>query len=482
MSLRRQVVRGAITLGIGQAGAHALGFVRNVILARLLTQADFGVAATFAMTVALMEMASNMAADKLLVQSKDGEHERLQGVIHLFEASRGVLMGVLLLAAAGPIAHLFGVPEAAWSFRVLALAPVIRGFRHLDVVRAQRGMRFAPMVVMETSTQAVTVAAAWPLAAWLGDYTAMLWLVLLREVMLSAMSHAMAERKYRWGWDRRFASSVLVFGWPLLMNGMLYFAAVQGDRVIVGATYGMEELGLYAAAVYLTLAPVMAVAKMHSSLALPALSQAQDRPSSFVARHRASAWGLGLVAASSAIALILFGEAIMSAIYGERYRGGGFVLAWLGAATAIRMLRAAPSTAAMALGDTKNPMYANAFRLIGVGVALGAALAGAPLWTVAAAGLLGEVIGMAAAVRGLSRRHGVSVWCSLEPALVVIALAASAMAALILDVGPVARGIVLAALLAALFGAAWRRSGLHVMLLRRPAPVARSAEFAGSGS
>ncbi len=422
MSLRKQLIRGAVTLGTAQAAGQVLSFVRNIIIARMLTQADFGVAATFALTVSLLEMSSNLAASKLLIQSKDGDDERLQGVVQLFEAVRGLILGLALFAIAGPVAALFDVPEATWAFRVLALSPVIKGFRHLDIARYQRDMRFGPSAILETGSQVLAVCAAWPLAAWLGDYSAVLYIVLLREGMLTIVSHFMAERRYCLAWDSEHARRVFAFGWPLLLNGVLMYAAVQGDRLIVGATYTMADLGLYSAAATLAATPVMALARFHSSLALPALARAQDEMPSFFRRHRAGVNALALFAAAMAGGCILIGPELMTLSFGEKYAAAGLLLAWIGAGQAIRVVRMGASVAAMSLGDTRNPLVANVARLVGVAGGAACVALGYELWTIAAAAMLGEIVALLASSLRLQIKQNVPQRFLNVPALAVLVI------------------------------------------------------------
>ena len=70
MSLGKRIFQGGVKIGLGQVFSQGCSFLRNVIVARLITPADFGIAATFAMTLSLVEMVSNLAAEKLLVQSR----------------------------------------------------------------------------------------------------------------------------------------------------------------------------------------------------------------------------------------------------------------------------------------------------------------------------------------------------------------------------------------------------------------------------
>jgi O-antigen/teichoic acid export membrane protein len=416
MSVRGSVARGAALLGVGQALGQGLSFIRNVIVARLISPDDFGIAATFAITVSLLEMLSDLAADKLLIQARDGDDERLQATAQLWQVTRGALSAGLIAALAWPMSALFHVPHARWAFYWLALVPLLRGFVHLDLKRLQRRMRFGPQVLTEVGSQALLTAAAWPLAHWSRNYAAVLWLVIVQAAVLALLSHALAERRYRWCFDRAQARRLWGFGWPLLLNGLLMFGIFQGDRLLIGAAYSMLDLGLYSAALTLALAPSMLLGGMVTSLMLPLLSVAQDDPPQFRRRYALCVDTLGLLAGLLAIAFACLGPLLLSGLLGAQYAAGGAYLTLLGLAQSARLLRVGPTLAALALGDSQNSMWSNVWRLSGVVAAALLALRHAALLFVPLAALAGELLALGYSVVRLARRHGLAPRVSVSPA------------------------------------------------------------------
>lgn len=417
MSLRRRVLSGAASLGAGQAVSQGLSFVRNIIVARLLSPEDFGIAATFAITVSLLEMISDLAADKLIIQARDGDDPRLQSTAQLFQFIRGVASGLVIVLLAWPVAALFKVPQATWAFYWLALVPVLRGLVHLDIRRLQREMRFWPAVASETAAQAAATAAAFPLAWWLRDYAAMLWIVVLQAGILALVSHLVARRGYRWTWDRAHAARLLEFGWPLLINGVLMFAILQGDRLIVGSMYSMEELALFSVAATLAFAPTTMLASLSLSVLLPLFSQVQDDRARLTHRYVLSVQFFAAASCLIAALFVLLGPMLIELCFGRKYAGAADVLAVLAIMQAVRLFRVPPTVAAMARGDTRNSMLANIARLGGLLLAWLAALFGAPLTWIAAAGAVGEGFAFAAAIVRLKRRQAERLWPAAAPVL-----------------------------------------------------------------
>ncbi len=425
MSLRGRVLKGAAFLGAGHAVGQGLSLVRNIIVARLIRPEDFGVAATFAITLSLLEVISDLGADKLIIQAKDGDEPALEGTAQLWLFVRGLFTAVLVLLFAWPASTLFKVPQAHSAFCWLALVPLLRGLVHLDMKRLQRIMRFGPQVISEIGAQAVAAAAAWPLARLLGDYTAMLWLVILQSATLALLSHMLAERYYRWARSREHMARLLSFGWPLLVNGLLMFGIFQGDRLVIGTAYSMHELGIYSVAAGLAFAVSRLVGSMVGSLLLPVFSEVQEVRSSLQQRYTMAVQCLALIAGLIGVLLIVPAERLLALVYGSSYLPAARVLCWLAAAESIRLVRVAPTAAALARSDSRNCMYANLWRVLAIPVAVTGVALGCNIEFVAACSLVGEVLAIVASALRLRSRQGLG----LRPLTQAIAIPCAAILA-----------------------------------------------------
>lgn len=400
MTLKKTVIKGTLFLGAGRMIDRGLQFLRNIIVARLVSPEDFGIAALFVMTISFLEMISNLAIDTLLVQSPDGEKPRFQQTSQLMTAVRGLGIAVILFIFAAPVAGIFDIPAATWAFRLLAIVPLIRGLAHQDMARLQRQLNYKPLLMADVVSQLVSVLCAWPLAVWLGNYSAILYLIIIQVITRTIISHITAERSYAWGWEPLHARQIMTFGWPLLINGILLFLIMQGDRFIIGAadnlfsrvTYSKTLLGFYSAAFVLSVSVIDAITSVLSPLMLPLLSGVQDDQIQFQKRYRFCIHILSSVSSVTGIFFILMGGWLVVLVYGNQYTSAGYLLAWLGAAQSLRLLRVAPATIALARGDSLNPTMSNAFRALSFGLAFVFASRGADIVWIAASGLIGELL------------------------------------------------------------------------------------------
>ena len=373
MVSRNKLLKGGAVLGLSQVVGQVCSLGRNIIIARLVSPADFGISAIFVMVVTFLEMVSNLSLDRLLVQAKDGNNVKFQQVAQFLQAFRGCAIFIVLFVLAEFIADLFSIAEAAGAFRVLAFIPLFNGFCHLDPKRMERDLQFWPGASVELVSQVLVFLLAWPVGLWFGDYRAMLALLLVKTIVLMIGTQFVSERKYRWSKNKTYIKRFVKFGWPLLVNGLLLFAIMQGDRFIIGAAkkmfgagYDMADVGLYSAALMLAMVPSLMLSKISSSLFLPLLAELQDCPAEFQEKTCLFAEGLAVVASMLGGILLLVGDKLLPFVYGEQYNTAGTIMGWLSVVWAVRLMRMLPSSIAMAKGKTTILMKTNFVRILAV--------------------------------------------------------------------------------------------------------------------
>src|SRR5947209_6157897 len=125
MSESKKLLRGTMVLTIGRVAGYGLSFLRNLILARVLAKADYGLAAVFAMATTLLEISGRMAFGIQIVQSKRGDTPGFQASAHVLQFLGGTISAVMIALMSLPLARLFGVPHAWWAFAFLAVVPLL---------------------------------------------------------------------------------------------------------------------------------------------------------------------------------------------------------------------------------------------------------------------------------------------------------------------------------------------------------------------
>ncbi|WP_421982334.1 oligosaccharide flippase family protein [Roseibium sp.] len=469
------MLKQALSLSASNGVIALVNLFRNILIARLISVEDFGIASTFVVTMSLIEMTSNFALDRMLVQTPDGGSSRFQASVQMLQALRGAVGAAIMFFAAGPIAALFGVPDVAWAYQLLAIVPLLRGLAHFDMFRLQRKLEFKTIVYVEMGAVLLATASAYPLSIWLEDYRAMLWVLLLQQTTYTTLSHVLAKRWYRWSFDQAVARRAFTFGWPLLLNGILMFAIFQGDRVLVGSMIGMRELGWFSAALTLAMAPTVVIGKTMDRFFLPQLSKVQNKPEKFEYLYLAATQAALFSGVILALMAVLFGDLLIHGLYGTRYEPAVPLLVILCVAQGLRISKAGASIAAIAKANTTNPMIANACRVLSLPVAWFALTQGAGTYTIICFAIAGEALALVVSLVMLHKRQKLPSKPLLMPlALSALAYSAATASGLFVTVGSIetwlAQAVFIAILIALIL---WsmrelRVWGKQMLIMNRP--------------
>ncbi|MFG0242165.1 MAG: oligosaccharide flippase family protein [Phycisphaerales bacterium JB054] len=426
--LRRAIAGGGVVGGAHVAG-QVMALARQVIVARLLGPEEFGLGVAFFVVIALIEMIADLGVDRLLLQGSDGDDARLQRGLHFVQLARGAGLAALV-ASTGPwIASLFGRPDAAWAFSALAVVPLLRGFYHLDVLRSHRTYRFGPQARGELVAQGLTLAAAWPLAAWEGTYASVMYLMVLQTAVYLVMTHLLADRRFSCRFERDVTRTALKLGWPLLINGVLMFAISQGERVAVIRVYGEESLAFWGVAAMLAMRPSGVFSRVANIVGMPFLAQsaASDRVQ-YAARARRYMLLTAGAALAGLVPLVLVGDVVLGILYGAAYGPACVLMPALAAGQTARLARGSVSVAAISGRQTATPMMGNLLRAAGLGIVVWMAVEGASLASLALASAGAEAVAALGGALFATHRGRLPAGALLAPSAGVIAAAGAALA------------------------------------------------------
>jgi len=322
--------------------------------------------------------------------------------VHLLQLVKGFAVAVSAVLLAVPVSRaLDPALDASW-FALAALSLAIRGGANCDYRERQRRGQFLPALVVEGGSNLVAALATLPLALLTRDYTALVWASLLQAGAFFTLSHVVAAHRFQVGIDRGLVSRCLHYGVPIALNGALMFLALQGDRLIVAVNFSAAELARFALAAQLTLLPALIGARYLLASELPRFARFARQSSGFECHLVAQLRQAAGLATLGVLGLGLGGNLLVTFLYGAEYRVAPAVFWLLSVAAGIRLVRAVPGTALMALERTRLLFLSNLPRLFTVPAALIAVAMGGGLTAVVAIGAVGEALSLGVALVALA--------------------------------------------------------------------------------
>ncbi len=430
MSTAEKVAKGSIGVGLGEVIEKGSMFLRNLVLARMLTPADFGLGSTFVTTYLLFLMISSFSTNQYIVQSDSGDDPDLQNSVHTVELLRGIFSSLAIYFSAGLVASLFGVPDSKWAFQVLALIPLMLGLVHTDIYRFQREMKFAPSIVTAVVSDITSLLAAYPAALYYGNYTACLVCLLIKIFTYLVFSHLQSQRKFKLSFSLAHLKDLWFFGWPLLLNGGLIFLTLQGDKMIVGSgkqlfessIFTLADLGAFSVAFSFTWIPTLMVIKVITKVILPYLAQVKDNPKVLSLRLISFFPFVGIYSVGILVVFMMGGGIIVSLFCGKEYLVDKYLIIWLAAANAVRVFRSLTGLCLLSIGDTKNYLNCNIIRGTAFLATLVVSSCGLYLNWIGFSIFMAELLSLIFSMFVVSNKHKISVKGSFPYLLLVAVL------------------------------------------------------------
>jgi O-antigen/teichoic acid export membrane protein len=273
--LSKRVVRGGIWVFALRITNRGLGFIRTIILARLLVVHDFGLLGIAMLAIATLETFSQTGFQAALIQKKENVESYLD-TAWTVSAVRGIILSLILFLSAPVIAKFFNSPQATLVIMVIAVSTLLSGFRNIGILFFQKELEFNKQFFYELSATLVDLTVAITLAFMLRNVWALVWGGLAGNFMRLLMSYVLHSYRPRIRFEKEKFQGLFGFGKWVLGSSILIFLIMQGDDIFVGKLLGVTALGFYQMAYMISNLPATEITHVISQVTFPAYSKLQD--------------------------------------------------------------------------------------------------------------------------------------------------------------------------------------------------------------
>ena len=249
-----------------------------VVVARLLTPADFGVMAASAAIVLAFMTISELGLESSLV-SKPQVEQRDLAVVWTLAVGRGVAMALCLWTSADLIGQAMQMAQLPEVLRVHAWALVLQGLHSPGMAILLKNLDFKRRVAMDLARRLVEAAVTITLAFWFRNVWALLLGQLVGLSVSSLLSFRVAPFKLRLSLHRPTLNYVMRYGAHLNVTALCIFGVMSGGELLIGRMLGQESLGLYQIALAIPLLIGVRATTLIHQLSMPTYALLQnDRP------------------------------------------------------------------------------------------------------------------------------------------------------------------------------------------------------------
>jgi O-antigen/teichoic acid export membrane protein len=325
-SLGRTLARGTAWMIAVRLLDRSVGLISILILARVLTPADFGLVAMATALIAFVELFGALGLDVALIQRPGATREHFD-TAWTMNVLIGASVALVLLLGAWPLGWFYDDSRLIPLVAFLGLGPLIQGCENIGVVAFRKDLNFDREFRFLMTKRLLSFAITVSLAFWLRSYWALAIGMVCGRLTGVAISYALHPFRPRWSLSR--AGDLLHFSLWLVGLNLTGFLKDRAPDFIVGKLAGAHALGMWSVANELSsMVGTELIAPMNRA-ALPTYSRfAEDR----AALAGAYLSALGLVAVlvmPLVVGLAAVAPLVVAVLLGPQWHDTGPLIALL---------------------------------------------------------------------------------------------------------------------------------------------------------
>lgn len=290
-----------------------------MILARLVTPAEFGVVGAALVVLSFVEVISRLGAGPAVVQRPDLMPVHIQ-VGFLVSIALSGFLALLVATQATYIESIFRMPGLAPIVSVFAVVLPITGAGVIAESLLQREMRFRVLA----TANVVAFAAGYGLLAMVLAFAglgvwALVWGHVAQAAIRSAILLYARPHSARLVVAPAAALDLFRFGGGVSLARIGNVLAMQADNFVVGRWLGAEALGMYGRAYQAMMLPVKILGQVSDRVLFPAMSIIQGERARLARAFMRATGGIAMISFPLAALLLVVAPELIQILLGSQW-------------------------------------------------------------------------------------------------------------------------------------------------------------------
>ncbi|XZE55539.1 lipopolysaccharide biosynthesis protein [Planctomycetaceae bacterium SH139] len=278
--LKRKSVRGGAVTLLSQAVSTAVHLASTVILARMLTPADYGIIAMVTAITSFAGLFRDLGLSSAAIQKKDLTSGQQTNLFWL-NVAMGAAITILVATCSPLVSWFYGKPELTAVTIALSFNFVIGSFGAQHGAMLVRNMQFGRKAIAGISAGVLSLIVAVTMAINGFSYWALVVSSLAGSLISTTLLCILSPF-----WPGLPSAShgvwkMVVFGSHVTLSGIFNYLARTSDNILIGKFCGAEALGIYSRAYALLVFPLTLITRPLDAVVFRTLSQLQNDSVSF---------------------------------------------------------------------------------------------------------------------------------------------------------------------------------------------------------
>lgn len=312
----RQMAKGAAWMMMFKIVDKSIGLVSTIILARLLTPADFGLVAMATAVVALTELMGAFGFDTALIQRQNVDR-RHYNTAWTFNILFSIAIATLLLTVTGVAAEFYREPRLTEILPVLAFGAFVSGFENIGTVTFRKELNFQKEFIFLLSKRIASFVVTLSLAFAFRTFWALIAGIVTGKAISVLISYRLHDFRPRFDLSAR--ADLLHFSKWLFISNLIQFLHSRSTDFILGRTVGSHSLGIYNIAAEIAALPATELIAPLNRAVYPAYSRLSTRLDELASRFLEVFSLIALIALPVSFGLVSVAEPAVRVMLGPQW-------------------------------------------------------------------------------------------------------------------------------------------------------------------
>lgn len=252
--------------------SRIIATIRGVVLARILTPAQFGVFGIATIILSFLEILTETGINVFLIQEK-GSIDKFVNSAWIVSILRGAFICLLIIVIAPFIVIFFNMPDLYRFLYLISLVPLIRGFINPSIVKYQKELKFNKEFWLRILIYLFDSTIAIFLAFVMKDAISFVWGLIAGAILEAILSFALFKPFPLLKFQPNIIKLVISRGKWVTAYGIFNYIAQQGDAIMVGKLLGAGPTGIYQMGYRFSTLPISEISDVVNKVVFPVYSK-----------------------------------------------------------------------------------------------------------------------------------------------------------------------------------------------------------------
>lgn len=275
MGLKQKAVGGLFWTFIQQFSSKIITFVVSIILARLLSPAEFGLIGMLSIFIGVGISLMDSGMTSSIIRTKDAD-QKDYSTVFVLNIAASVVIYVLVYLAAPYIASFYGHPVLKNILRVYAISFFLSAFMGVQSAKLTKDMNFKAQMLIQIPSVIGSGILGVSLAYYGFGVWSLVYMSLCQTFLLSVQYWFHSD----WRPSLRFYSENFKhhfsFGYKITLHGLIGTIYQNIFTVIIGKFYSADQLGFYSRALSMRQFPISNLSAALEKVTYPMFSSIND--------------------------------------------------------------------------------------------------------------------------------------------------------------------------------------------------------------